>query len=80
MKPTTNLALPCTVFGHNYVKLETSTTKTADLKCSQCGIIVSTDEHGDFDDSCLSNKTIQSTLRQLFHLNKLITKPEFNSK
>ena len=73
MKPTSNKALPCAVFGHNYVKSKTNSDQTLELKCSNCGAVVNTDMNGNFDELSVSNKHIQSTLRQLFHLNLQIT-------
>ncbi|WP_422106450.1 hypothetical protein [Winogradskyella sp.] len=78
MKPTSNKALPCAVFGHNFVKSKTNSDQTAELTCSICGTKVNTDEHGNFDEMSVSNKDIQSTLRQLFHLNLQISKPKFS--
>ncbi|WP_299366902.1 hypothetical protein [Winogradskyella sp.] len=77
MEPTSNKALPCAVFGHNYVKSKTNSDQTAELTCSNCGTVVTTDKHGNFDELSLSNKDIQSTLRRLFHLNLQISKPNF---
>ena len=78
MKPTSNKALPCAVFGHNYVKTKTNYDQTTELTCSHCGTTVTTDKHGNFDELSISNKHIQSTLRQLFHLNRQISKPNFS--
>ena len=78
MKPTSNKALPCAVFGHNYVKSKTNSDQTAELVCGHCGNITTTDKAGNFDDLSFSNKDIQSTLRQLFHLNLQISKPKFS--
>lgn len=78
MKPTSNKALPCAVFGHNYVKSKTHTDHTAELTCSHCGTVVNTDKSGNFEDLSVSNKDIQSTLRQLFHLNLQMSKPKFS--
>ena len=77
MKPTSNNALPCAVFGHNYVKTKSQSDHTTQLTCRHCGTVVETDEHGNFDELSLPNKDIQSTLRQLFHLNLQIAKPKF---
>ena len=78
MKPTSNKALSCAVFGHNYVKSKTNTDHTTELKCYQCETTVKTDSYGNFDELSISNKDIQSTLRQLFHLNHQISKPKLS--
>ncbi len=75
MKPTNNKALSCSVFGHNYVKSKTNSDETIELQCSQCHIITTTDKYGNFIESTISNKNIQSALRKLFHLNYQISKP-----
>ncbi|WP_299115605.1 hypothetical protein [uncultured Winogradskyella sp.] len=77
MKPTSNKALPCAVFGHNYVKSKTYTDQTAELTCSHCNTVVKTDTHGNFEELSITNKDIQSTLRRLFHLKLQISKPNF---
>ncbi len=79
MKPIIDKALQCSVFGHNYVKSKTNADYTSELKCSHCEITINTDVRGNFDESSISNKKIQSTLRQLFHLNMRLSKPEFNT-
>lgn len=78
MKPTSNKALPCAVFGHNYVKSKTNSDQTTELTCCHCNIVVNTDTSGNFDETTISNKHIQSTLRRLFHLNFQISKPNFS--
>ncbi|MCT4628308.1 hypothetical protein [Winogradskyella sp.] len=78
MKPTINKTLPCAVFGHNYVKSKTNDDHSSELTCSHCNAIVKTDANGNFDELSISNKHIQSTLRQLFHLNLQISKPKFS--
>jgi len=75
MKPTNNKALPCSVFGHNYVKSRTNEDETVELQCTHCNIVTTTDKHGNFMESTISNKNIQSTLRKLFHLNFQLSKP-----
>lgn len=79
MKPTTNKALSCAVFGHNYVKSKTHADQTSELTCSQCGTFAQTDALGNFDKDSISNQDIQSTIRKLFHLNLQITKPNLGS-
>jgi hypothetical protein len=79
MKPTNNKALPCAVFGHNYKKSKTNSDSTAELTCSHCNAIVHTDVKGNFEASSISNKNIQSALRQLFHLNLSISGPSLSS-
>jgi hypothetical protein len=74
MKPATQKALPCSVFGHNYIKSKTNSDNTAELTCTHCNISVQTDVKGDFEISSISNRHIQSALRQLFHLNLGISK------
>ncbi|MDP5081105.1 MAG: hypothetical protein NWP87_00505 [Winogradskyella sp.] len=74
MKPTTQKALPCAVFGHNYTKSKTNSDNTAELTCTHCNITVLTDVKGNFELSSISNKNIQSALRQLFHLSLSISK------
>ena len=78
MKSTTSKALPCAVFGHNYVKSKTNSDQTAELTCSHCNTVVKTDASGNFEDLSVSNKHIQTTLRQLFHLKLQISKPKFS--
>ena len=78
MKPTSNKALPCAVFGHNYAKTRANSDQTTELTCSHCGTKVTTDKYGNFDELSISNKHIQSTLRQLFHLNLQISKPKLS--
>jgi len=75
MKPTNNKALQCSVFGHNYVKSKTNFDETIELKCAHCNITTTTDSHGNFIESTIQNKHIQSTLRKLFHLNYQLSKP-----
>lgn len=79
MKPTAQKALPCSVFGHNYTKSKTNSDNTAELTCTHCNITVQTDVKGNFEISSISNKHIQSTLRQLFHLNLGISKSLLSS-
>lgn len=78
MKPTSNKAIPCAVFGHNFVKTKTNSDQTIDLKCSHCGVTETTDKNGNFDEFSIANKDVQSTLRQLFHLNLQLSKPKFS--
>ncbi|MBV7269666.1 hypothetical protein [Winogradskyella luteola] len=77
MKPTLKRALPCAVFGHNYIKSKTYADHTAELSCCHCNTVVKTDIHGNFEEFNITNKDIQSTLRQLFHLKLQISKPNF---
>ena len=69
MKPTTNKALSCAVFGHNFVKSKTNSDHSSQLQCCECNAVVHTDSKGNFEGNSISNKAIQSALRQLFHLN-----------
>lgn len=77
MKPTRSKTLPCAVFGHNYVKTKTNSDHTLELVCSHCNTVVKTDTNGNFEELSVSNKHIQTTLRQLFHLKLQISKPNF---
>lgn len=61
------------------MKSKTNADHTTELTCSHCNTIVHTDTKGDFEESSISNKQIQSTLRQLFHLNISLSKPSFSS-
>jgi hypothetical protein len=78
MKPTTSKALPCAVFGHNYVKSKTNSDHTAELTCTHCNAVVKTDASGNFEELSISNKHIQTTLRRLFHLKLQVSKPKFS--
>ncbi|MHA7841943.1 MAG: hypothetical protein ACX93I_01400 [Winogradskyella sp.] len=78
MKPTTSKALPCAVFGHNYVKSKTNSDRTAELTCTHCNAVVKTDASGNFEELSISNKHIQTTLRRLFHLKLQVSKPKFS--
>ena len=79
MKPKAHKALPCSIFGHNYTRSKTNSDNTAELTCTHCKITVQTDDRGDFEISSISNKQIQLTLRQIFHLNLHISKSVINS-
>jgi hypothetical protein len=74
MKPTIQNALPCAVFGHNYKMAKRNSNHTTELICTNCNAIVHTDVKGNFETSSISNKDIQSSLRQLFHLNLRISR------
>ena len=78
MKPTFKNALPCTVFGHNYVITGSKDKSTPTLACKHCGHILETNHKGDFEEDIINNKDIQYTLRQLFHLNLKVTKLSFD--
>lgn len=78
MKPTSNKALPCAVFGHNYVKSKTNSDQTTELTCCHCHIVVNTDASGNFEEAEMSNKNIQSALRKLFHLKLRLSKPNYS--
>ncbi|MCB0399720.1 MAG: hypothetical protein KDD26_08900 [Winogradskyella sp.] len=78
MKPTSNKALPCAVFGHNFVKTRTLQDHTAELTCTHCNIAVRTDISGNFEEISISNKNIQTALRKLFHLRLQTAKPKFS--
>lgn len=80
MKPTSNKAVPCMVFGHNYVKSKTKTDHSTELRCCECGTVVSTDSYGNFNEVSVFNQDIQTTLRRLFHLNLQIKKPNFSGQ
>lgn len=77
MKPTSNKALPCAVFGHNYVKSKTNSDHTAELTCCHCNHIATTDTEGNFRDETLTNTHLQTTLRKLYHLKLRAYKPSF---
>ncbi|WP_439152546.1 hypothetical protein [Winogradskyella sp.] len=68
MKPTSDNALSCAVFGHNYVKSETSPKSSTELKCCNCGTVTHTDSKGNFIETKIASEEIQSTLRELYHL------------
>ncbi len=77
MNPTTNKALPCAVFGHNYVKSKTNMDNTLELTCCNCNAVVMTDSKGNFEQSSISNTHIQSVLRQLFLLKQRNFNPNY---
>lgn len=68
MKPAARNTLPCTVFGHNYVISGLEQNNPVSLACKGCGQTLSTDNNGDFIENDISNRAIQTTLKQLFHL------------
>ncbi|MFC0603584.1 hypothetical protein [Winogradskyella pulchriflava] len=68
MKPTFNNALPCAVFGHNFVKSKTNSDHTVELTCCHCNHVATTDAQGNFREETLTNKHMQTTLRKLYHL------------
>lgn len=78
MKPTSSKALPCAVFGHNYVKSKTNPDQTLELVCSHCNTVVKTDTNGNFEALSMSNRHVQTTLRRLFHLKLQTSKPKFS--
>ena len=78
MNSTIHKTLPCSVFGHNYIKSKTNTDNTAQLTCSHCDIIVNTDTKGNFEDYSISNKNINETLRRLYHIKLRSYKPVFS--
>ena len=78
MKPTIHKVLPCSVFGHNYMKSKTNTDDTSELTCSHCNIVVNTDASGNFEEYSISNKNIHETLRRLYHLKLRSYKPTFS--
>lgn len=77
MKPISNNALPCAVFGHNYVRSKTNSDQTAELTCSHCNHTSTTDTEGNFIEETLTNKHMQTTLRKLYHLKLRVHKPSF---
>lgn len=77
MKPTTNKSLSCSAFGHNYVKSKTNTDLTSEFTCSNCNTVVVTDSEGNFEEPRTFNKDVLTTLMQLMHLNKRISKSSF---
>lgn len=77
MKPTSNNALPCAVFGHNYVKSKTNSDRTVELTCCHCNHIATTDTEGNFREENSINKHLQTTLRKLYHLKLRTDKPSF---
>lgn len=79
MKSKQNNALPCAVFGHNYVKSKTNSNRTSELTCCHCNTVVNTDSKGNFETSTIANKKIQLTLIQLFRLNLNYSRLSFNS-
>ncbi|MBO3115367.1 hypothetical protein J4050_01330 [Winogradskyella sp. DF17] len=68
MKPAIKNTLPCTVFGHNYVISGLRQNNPVSLACKECGSPLNTDDNGNFTENGITNKAIQTTLRQLFHL------------
>ncbi|WP_296313006.1 hypothetical protein [Winogradskyella sp. UBA3174] len=68
MKPTFNKALPCSVFGHNYIRTKTNIDYTLELTCSHCDAVVVTDRNGNFDSITVSNTQIKDTMQELYRL------------
>ncbi len=73
---TTNQALSCAIFGHNFFKSDQNPNQ---LVCAHCNITVQTDAQGNFDESGITNKNVQTTLRRLFLLKRRIEKPSLLS-
>ncbi|MEM9679297.1 MAG: hypothetical protein AAF901_03155 [Bacteroidota bacterium] len=68
MKTTTNKALSCAVFGHNFFKSKTFDDGTTELTCSHCQTKITTDKNGNFEESSIGNVNMQTAIRQLFLL------------
>ncbi|WP_299126600.1 hypothetical protein [uncultured Winogradskyella sp.] len=68
MKFKVNSALPCAVFGHNYIKSKMNADQTSELTCSHCKTVANTDPFGNFIETSSPSKDVQSTLRKLYHL------------
>lgn len=79
MESTPSDALPCSVFGHNYVKSKTTSHRTTELVCLHCKLVVQTDADGNFDSSPISNKKIRSTLRKFINLKRRSTNFKISS-
>ncbi len=79
MKSTINPKLSCAVFGHNFIKSKTKKDNTSELLCKHCNVVITTDSHGNFEESAIPNKTIQSTIRQLFSLKHRFTSTSLSS-
>lgn len=74
MKPTFKNALPCAVFGHNYVIIGPKDNRPSTLACKHCGQLLETNHHGDFEEDSITNRDVKNTLRQLFHLKLKVAK------
>lgn len=74
MKPTPTQALPCAIFGHNYVRSKTNLNHSIELTCTHCDTVVVTDNHGNFDNFTVSNSQIKDTLQELYRLTRRIPK------
>jgi len=74
MKPKPTETLPCSVFGHNYVRSKTNLDHSIEMTCSHCDVVVVTDIHGNFENHTFSNTQIKDTLQELYRLTKRITK------
>lgn len=68
MKTYPNTALPCTAFGHNYIKTKINNDQTSELTCNHCGIVVNTDTKGNFEHISNPDTHIKRVLRKLYHL------------
>ncbi|NRR91278.1 hypothetical protein HSX10_06845 [Winogradskyella undariae] len=79
MKPKTTKALPCAIFGHNYVKSKTNIDHTIEMTCTHCDTVVVTDHHGNFENNTVANKQISETLQELYRLTKCIAKTKVAS-
>ena len=79
MESSPSDVLPCSVFGHNYVKSKTTSHQTTELICTHCKLVVQTDADGNFESSPISNKKIRSTLRQFINLKRRSSKLEISS-
>lgn len=73
---TTNHMLSCTIFGHNFFKSDQNTDQ---LVCAHCNTTVQTDAQGNFDESGITNKNVQTTIRRLFLLKRRIQNPSLLS-
>jgi len=70
MQPTSNISLPCAIFGHNYKRTNTNIDHSVELTCSHCDMVVLTDHHGNFDANTVSNSQIKDTLEELYRLTR----------
>ena len=74
MRPNTNKALPCAIFGHNYIRLKTNIDHTIELTCTHCDMVVITDHRGNFDSITVSNAKIKDALQELYRLKRHLPK------
>lgn len=74
MRPTSTEALPCAVFGHNYVRSKTNLDHTIEMTCSHCDTVVVTDQHGNFENHTVANSQITDALQELYRLTRRFPK------